>query len=272
MPGKFATSTGTVVAVPPSQPASSIRASSRSRPIEAPTPGSRREVNRLARLSYRPPEAMLPNCSQPVDRRLEDDAGVVVEPAGQAEIERDAVQRHAGGVEQVEHGAEVGDSLGGGRRATRAASALGGPRRRPCPVSTKSRTRRAVVGQPAARRPPAGFSQLGEDAVAADLGELVEGPEHGGLLVDDAEGLEQAVEHLAVVQVDGEIGHAGGGQGGVDHLGGLGVGEALSVPTVSKSHWTNSRNRPFAGRSPRKTEPMAYRLKGDARARRRAWR
>ena len=37
---------------------------------------------------------------------------------------------------------------------------------------------------------------------------------------------------------------------------------ALSVPIVSKSHWTNSRNRPLAGRSPRKTEPMAYRLNG----------
>ena len=36
----------------------------------------------------------------------------------------------------------------------------------------------------------------------------------------------------------------------------------LSVPIVSKSHWTNSRNRPFAGRSPRKTEPIAYRLNG----------
>ena len=31
----------------------------------------------------------------------------------------------------------------------------------------------------------------------------------------------------------------------------------LSVPIVSKSHWTNSRNRPLAGRSPRKTEPIA---------------
>ena len=30
-----------------------------------------------------------------------------------------------------------------------------------------------------------------------------------------------------------------------------------SVPTVSKSHWVNSRNRPFAGRSPRKTAPIA---------------
>ena len=36
----------------------------------------------------------------------------------------------------------------------------------------------------------------------------------------------------------------------------------LSVPTVSKSHWVNSRNRPLAGRSPRKTEPIAYRLNG----------
>ena len=37
---------------------------------------------------------------------------------------------------------------------------------------------------------------------------------------------------------------------------------ALSVPIVSKSHWTNSRNRPLAGRSPRNTEPIAYRLNG----------
>src|SRR5271157_273503 len=36
----------------------------------------------------------------------------------------------------------------------------------------------------------------------------------------------------------------------------------LSVPIVSKSHWTNSRNRPLAGRSPRKTEPIANRLNG----------
>ena len=36
----------------------------------------------------------------------------------------------------------------------------------------------------------------------------------------------------------------------------------LSVPIVSKSHWTNSRNRPLAGRSPRNTEPIAYRLNG----------
>ena len=36
----------------------------------------------------------------------------------------------------------------------------------------------------------------------------------------------------------------------------------LSVPIVSKSHCINSRNRPLAGRSPRNTEPMAYRLNG----------
>src|SRR5271166_3850077 len=40
----------------------------------------------------------------------------------------------------------------------------------------------------------------------------------------------------------------------------------LSVPIVSKSHCTNSRNRPLAGRSPRNTEPIAYRLKGTPRA------
>ena len=49
-----------------SLPASSRRARSRSSPIEAPTPGKLRGVNRLARLSYRPPEATLPNFSQPL--------------------------------------------------------------------------------------------------------------------------------------------------------------------------------------------------------------
>ena len=37
----------------------------RSNPIDAPTPGNLRSVNRLARLSYRPPELTLPNRSQP---------------------------------------------------------------------------------------------------------------------------------------------------------------------------------------------------------------
>ena len=66
VPGKFATRTGAIVTPDFSLPASSRSASSRSRPIEAPTPGSLRGVKRLARLSYRPPEATLPNFSQPL--------------------------------------------------------------------------------------------------------------------------------------------------------------------------------------------------------------
>ncbi len=37
---------------------------------------------------------------------------------------------------------------------------------------------------------------------------------------------------------------------------------ALSVPMVSKSHWRNSRYRPFCGFSPRHTGAMWYRLNG----------
>ena len=35
-----------------------------------------------------------------------------------------------------------------------------------------------------------------------------------------------------------------------------------SAPTVSKSHWMNSRYRPFCGFSARQTVPSAYRLNG----------
>ena len=55
-----------------------------------------------------------------LDRRLEDDARVVVEPSRQAQVDGDPILGNARRVEQVEHGPEVGDSLAGvGVRAQR---------------------------------------------------------------------------------------------------------------------------------------------------------
>ena len=47
-------------------------------------------------------------------------------------------------------------------------------------------------------------------AVAADLGELVEGPEHAVALAREPLELEEAVEDLAVIERDREVGHARG--------------------------------------------------------------
>ena len=143
-PGSSPPARATVVELPFSQPASSIRASSRSSPIDAPTPGSRRSVKRLARLSYRPPERDAAEPLPAVDGRLEDDARVVVEAAGEAEVDLEApdsgtpaassrpktARRLA--IPSAASDASPSDSATSSRTSTP-----------PRPASAKSRTRRA---------------------------------------------------------------------------------------------------------------------------------
>ena len=143
-----------------------------------------------------------------VDRGLEDDARVVVEPAGQAEVDRDPILGNSRRVEQVEDRPQVGDPLGRriGVRAERVLGLARAPRPRRGPLSAKS----SDAGRPGPRSGPraavAGrpVCELVEDPVAADLGELVERPQHRAGPAGEAQRVEQAVEDLAVVERDRE--------------------------------------------------------------------
>ena len=77
-------------------PSSSIAASSRSRPSDAPTPGSSCLVNSPAgcRSGRRSRRCRSPGRSS--SERFEDRAGVVVEAAGDRDVERQALARNAG--------------------------------------------------------------------------------------------------------------------------------------------------------------------------------
>ena len=98
----------------------------------------------------------------------------------------------------------------------------------PRPVSAKSTTRPACSSVSPAPPASAGLSELVAHRVAADLRELVERPQHRARAAGKAQRLEHAVEDLAVVEGDREVGHAGRGEGRVDHLGDLGVGQRRS--------------------------------------------
>ena len=80
-----------------------------------------------------------------------------------------------------------------------------------------------VRGQSAAAG-VAGFGQLFDHGLAADLGEFVERPEHRRAAAREPLRFEKPVEDLAVVERDGEVRHAGPVECGVDDLGDLGIG------------------------------------------------
>ena len=199
-----------------------------------------------------------------LDGGLEDDARVVVEAAGQAEVDGDPVLGNARGVEQVEHGPEVGDPLAGvGVRAERglglaehvhAAPAGLGELERPgsacsavSPAPPSSGWLLELVAAPPSR--PI-FASLSSDRSTGPLR-----PERPS----DSSMPSRILRLLSVIVKSGTPAAA---RAEWITWAISASASTLSVPIVSKSHCTNSRNRPLAGRSPRKTEPIAYRLKG----------
>ena len=117
--------------------------------------------------------------------------------------------------------------------APRAASASRSTSTPPRPVSAKSSTRLACSGVKPAAASSGLLLEFFLHALPADLRQLVERPEDRPAPSRKAQRVEHAVEDLAIVERDREVRHSGGGQGGVDHLGDLGVGQhALGADDV----------------------------------------
>ena len=116
--------------------------------------------------------------------------------------------------------------------------------------------------------------KLLDDPVTADLGQLVERPEHRPASAAETLGIEEPVEDLAVVERDRKIGHASRRERGIDDLGGLGIGDCtLGANGVEvRTERTRVKSAP-AGRSPRNTDPMGMLLLegGTPQARQCAW-
>ena len=123
----------------------------------------------------------------------------------------------------------------------------------------------------------AGFRRLAgarrSRAVATDFRQLVES--HRSTEAGSAgklQRLEEAVEDLAVIERDREVGHSGRGECVVDHLGRFGVGQdALGADGVEIA--LNEFAKPALGRAlAAKDRPDRVALERECRARRCAWR
>ena len=101
-------------------------------------------------------------------------------------------------------------------------------------------------------------------AVAADLGQLVERRSTGPVVPLEPSESRKPSRILRLLSVIVNSGTPAAASAAWITWAVSASATGLSVPIVSKSHWTNSRNRPLAGRSPRNTEPIAYALERHA--------